>query len=151
MSDRESSDARRGDLAQFTRWRGLLSLSLGVLLGPTIALANQELIYASDMYACGRGFHGVLHIIPVLCLVVVAGAGIGAYLNWREVGKGVEDEHGGGGEDVQPPGEVHPLRSVDLHERDAVPLASHLGKQFPGRPAVGAHLSRELDEGRPRA
>ena len=51
---------------------------------------------------------------------------------------------------MQPPGQVHPLRGVDLDKCDAVPFARHLGEQFPGRPAVHAHLSRELNEGRPR-
>ena len=79
--------------AEFMRWRGLLSVSLGLVLGPTVALVNQQLIYSVNMWACGRGLHGVMHIIPALCLVVVAGTGIGAYLNWIAVGRGLEDEH----------------------------------------------------------
>jgi hypothetical protein len=79
--------------AEFLQWRGLLSISLGLVLGPTVALVNQQLIYSVNMWACGRGQHGVMHIIPALCLVVVAGAGIGAYLNWVAVGRGLEDEY----------------------------------------------------------
>jgi hypothetical protein len=59
MSVRESFDAvnepaaSRGPRA-FTRWPGLLSLSLGLLLGPIVALTNQELIYSANMWACGH-------------------------------------------------------------------------------------------------
>ena len=98
MSVRASSDPRREgtpreNLGQFTRWPGLLSLSLGVLLGPTIALVVQSIIYAANMWACGRNLRGTLHIIPFLGLIVVIGAAVGSYVNWRAVGKGVEDEH----------------------------------------------------------
>jgi hypothetical protein len=94
MSVRESSE-RREDVGQFTRWPGQMSLALGVLLGPIVALVNQQLIYSADMYACGRNLRGTLHIIPALALVVAAGTCVAAYLNWRAVGKGVEDEHEG--------------------------------------------------------
>jgi hypothetical protein len=91
--DREGGNAvNDASLAEFTKWRGLLSLSLGLVLAPTVALVNQQLIYTVNMWACGRGLHGVMHIIPALCLVVVAGTGIGAYLNWVAVGRGLEDE-----------------------------------------------------------
>jgi uncharacterized membrane protein SpoIIM required for sporulation len=78
--------------AEFMHWRGLLSVSLGLVLAPTVALVNQQLVYTVNMWACGHGLHGVIHIIPALCLVVVAGTGIGAYLNWVAVGRGLEDE-----------------------------------------------------------
>jgi hypothetical protein len=79
---------------EFTSWRGLLSLSLGLVLAPVVVLVNEEVIYASDMWACGHRVGGVLHIIPVLSLIIVVGALIGAYLNWRASGRGVEVEHG---------------------------------------------------------
>jgi hypothetical protein len=96
MSALESSNAgSAGDaVTQFTQWPGLLSLSLGVVLGPIVALVNQQATYAVNMWACGRNLHATMHIVPALSLIVVAGAGIGAYLNWRVVGKGLEDEHG---------------------------------------------------------
>lgn len=78
----------------FTRWPGLLSLSLGVLLGPTIALANQQLIYTVNMWACGHRMQPVMHIVPALCLVVTLGAAFTAYRDWKAVGGGVEDEEG---------------------------------------------------------
>jgi len=107
MSALESSDARgddgrerghesgREDVTQFTRWPGLLSLSLGVLLGPTIALINQSAMYAVNMWACGRNLRGTLHIVPFLSLIVIVGTAIAAYINWRAIGRGVEDEHEG--------------------------------------------------------
>ena len=84
MSGPESSSA-----AQYTRWPGLLSLSLGVLLGPVVALVNQEAIYGVHTWACGRNLRGTLHIVPILCLIVVLGAAYAAHLNWRVVGRGV--------------------------------------------------------------
>lgn len=97
MSARASFDLARQDAAghglePFTRWRGLLSLALGLLLGPVIALTNQELIYAADMWTCGHGYRGALHLIPLLCLIVTIGTAITAYRDWRAAGAGVEDE-----------------------------------------------------------
>src|SRR4051794_10217201 len=97
MSAPESSSRVVADEvpAHFVRWPGLLSLSLGVTLGPVVALAHQQIVYTVNMWACGRNLHGVLHIIPALCLVVVAGTAFASHRNWNAVGRGVEDEHGG--------------------------------------------------------
>jgi hypothetical protein len=98
MSVRDSSDVlveTRGDPAAgetFSRWPGLLSLSLGLLLGPVVALANQQLIYTVNMWACGHRMQAAMHVVPFLCLVVTVGAGITAYRDWKAVGGGVEDE-----------------------------------------------------------
>lgn len=97
MSVRESSNAstRQADAAladDFVRPRGLLTLSLGVLLGPVVALINQQAIYAVNMWACGRGMHGTMHIAPALCLIVSLGAAWTSYRDWRAAGSGVEDE-----------------------------------------------------------
>jgi len=100
MSGRESSDtivgatAARSDGGRFTRWPGLLSLSLGVLLGPTIALINQEAIYAVNMWSCGHGIRATMHIAPAVCLAIAIGTAMMAYRDWRAVGGGVEDEDG---------------------------------------------------------
>lgn len=97
MSVRESFEALheppadRG-LRAFTRWPGLLSLSLGVLLGPTVALVNQQLIYAANMWACGHNAWWTMHIVPLLCLIVTVGAGLTAYRDWTAAGRGVHDE-----------------------------------------------------------
>ena len=77
----------------FTRWPGLLSLSLGLLLGPIVALANQAMIYSANMWACGHGARGTMHIIPLLCLAVAIGAGITARRDWKAVGGGVHEGH----------------------------------------------------------
>jgi hypothetical protein len=97
MSDLESFDVVRENAADrglpaFTRWPGLLSSSLGVVLGPVMALINQQLIYAAATYACGRNLQHTVHVIPALCLAVAIGAGITAYRDWKAVGSGVEDE-----------------------------------------------------------
>jgi hypothetical protein len=92
MSVLESSD-RAFDLTRFTRWPGLLSLALGVLLGPVVALVNQSTTYAATMWACGHGARATLHVIPALCLLVVLGALGDAHRNWCAIGRGLEDEH----------------------------------------------------------
>ena len=86
---------RRGiphESARFSRWPGLLSLSLGVLLGPIAALANQEMIYVTNMWACGTGSQLAMHIVPLVCLVVAVGAGLLARADWVRLGRGTEDE-----------------------------------------------------------
>jgi len=99
MSVRESFDVlhetaadRHATSDPFTRWRGLLSITLGLLLGPVVALANQQLIYSVNMWACGHRTQPAMHLVPFLCLVVTIGAGITAYRDWRAVGGGLEDE-----------------------------------------------------------
>src|SRR5947209_9929115 len=98
MSVRDSSDVlveTRGDPAAaetFTRWPGLLSLSLGLLLGPVVALVNQQLIYAVNMWACGHRAHAAMHVVPFLCLALTVGTGITAHRDWKAVGGGVEEE-----------------------------------------------------------
>src|SRR5215212_10177447 len=99
MSARESSShaAAAEEAGHFVRWPGLLSLSLGLTLGPTIALIHQQVVYTVNVWACGRNLHAVIHIIPVLCMIVVGGAAVASHRNWLAVGRGVEDEHGGVG------------------------------------------------------
>jgi hypothetical protein len=95
MSVRESFEAINQPAegaGAFTRWPGLLSLSLGLLLGPIVALANQEMIYSANMWACGHGARGTMHVIPLLCLTVALGAGLTARRDWKAVGGGVHDE-----------------------------------------------------------
>jgi hypothetical protein len=100
MSGRESSEAlvastagRSGE-SKFTRWPGLLSLSLGILLGPLIALVNQEAIYSVNMWSCGHGISATMHIAPAVCLAIAIGTAAMAYRDWRAVGGGLEDEDG---------------------------------------------------------
>lgn len=98
MSDHGSFDVVRENAADhgvsaYTRWPGLLTLSLGVVLGPLVALLNQQLIYMANMWTCGRNMQHVAHIIPASCLLVTIGAGVTAYRDWKAVGAGVDDEH----------------------------------------------------------
>ena len=80
------------DSTRFVRWPGLLSLSLGVLLGPVAALVNEEMIYLTNMWACGTGSQLAMHIVPLVCFIVAVGAGLLAYNDWDHVGRGIEDE-----------------------------------------------------------
>jgi len=77
---------------RFGRWPGLLSLSLGVLLGPIAALANQEMIYVTNMWACGTGSQLAMHVVPLVCLIVAVGAGLLARADWARLGRGTEDQ-----------------------------------------------------------
>src|SRR5581483_1243261 len=98
MSVLESSNPANGSLAgpesnsPFARWHGLLRLSLGMLLGPVVALVNQQLTYVATMWACGHGLQAAVHVVPFLCLVVTVGTAVVAYRDWRSVGGGVRDE-----------------------------------------------------------
>lgn len=93
-----AQDGARSDLdaaaEYFSRWPGILRLSLGLLLGPLVVLTSQELIYLSGVWVCGLHMSAVLHVIPILCLVMCIGAGVASYNDWRRVGGGVEEEHG---------------------------------------------------------
>jgi hypothetical protein len=75
------------------RWPGLLSLSLGVLLGPVVVLVNQELIYALNMNqgSCPARTPLALHLVPLVCIVVTLGAGLLAHREWDRAGRGIED------------------------------------------------------------
>jgi len=84
--------AEPNERARFARWPGLLTLTLGVVVGPIAALANEELIYVANMWACGTGRHLAMHVVPLICLVVTLGAGFLAWSDWVRVGRGVEDE-----------------------------------------------------------
>jgi hypothetical protein len=78
--------------ARFGRWPGLLSLTLGLTLGPIAALANTEMIYLTNMWACGSGWPLAMHVVPLVCLAITVGAGLLARADWARVGRGTEDE-----------------------------------------------------------
>lgn len=78
--------------ARFTRWPGLLTLTLGVVAGPIAVLVNEELIYVTNMWACGTGKHLAMHVVPLICVLVALGAGGLAWADWVRTGRGVEDE-----------------------------------------------------------
>jgi hypothetical protein len=87
MSGREFSDAHPavGD-------PGLLSLALGLVLGPTVALVHQLIVYAIGSWACGHDVRAVMHVVPVLSLIVVFAAALIARRHWRATGNGEDDE-----------------------------------------------------------
>jgi hypothetical protein len=77
---------------RLTRWPGLLSLTLGIVVGPIAVLVNEELIYVTNMWACGTGKQLAMHVVPIVCLLVTLGAGLLAWRDWDRVGRGIEDE-----------------------------------------------------------
>jgi hypothetical protein len=85
-------DAEPTEAARFLRWPGLLRLTLGVTLAPVAVLVNEELIYVTNMWACGTGKQLAMHVVPLVCLAVTLGAGLLAWRDWGRVGRGVEDE-----------------------------------------------------------
>jgi hypothetical protein len=62
---------------------GFFGLTLGLILGPVVALVNQAAIYIVNMRACGRDLHQWMHVIPVACLVLVGIAALVAESNRR--------------------------------------------------------------------
>ena len=89
MATHRASPTDVVDERRLSRWPGLLSLALAVLLGPIAALVNHGIIYIAMPWACGHDRHATLHIIPVLCLLAAAGAGVLAYAEWARVGGGM--------------------------------------------------------------
>jgi hypothetical protein len=87
-----ATHAEPNERIRFTRWPGLLTLTLGVVTGPIAALVNEELIYVTNMWACGTGMQWAMHIVPIICLLVTLGAGFLAWSDWVRVGRGVEEE-----------------------------------------------------------
>src|SRR3954464_6442579 len=77
---------------RFTRWPGLFGLTLGVVAGPIAVLVNEELIYVTNMWACGTGKHLAMHVVPLICVLVALGAGALAWGDWVRTGRGIEDE-----------------------------------------------------------
>ena len=78
--------------ARLTRWPGLLTLTLGLVAGPIAVLVNEELIYVTNMWACGTGKQLAMHVVPLICLAVTLGVGLLSWRDWDRVGRGVEDE-----------------------------------------------------------
>ena len=78
--------------ARLTRWPGLLTLTLGFVAGPIAVLVNEELIYVTNMWACGTGKQLAMHVVPLVCLAVTLGVGLLSWRDWDRVGRGVEDE-----------------------------------------------------------
>lgn len=71
------------------------NLTLAMVLGPTVALWNQLLIYAADTWVCGRGYQGSLNLIPAFGLVITLVLVAVAYRNLKAVGALDDDDHGG--------------------------------------------------------
>jgi hypothetical protein len=95
---RTPRDARDTRIARFARWPGRMSLVFGLLAGPVVVLLNQEIIYAANMWVCGKGMSWSLHIIPVISLLIALGAGYTAHRDWTDLGRGIRDQEATVGE-----------------------------------------------------
>lgn len=81
------SDAEpREAVHRFSRWPGLLLLSLGVLLPFVSVLAAQGIMYMSLPWACARQHRLPLHVPAVVSLLVIAWCGVTALGDWRRAG-----------------------------------------------------------------
>ena len=85
-----SASASNSATEYLARWPGLLSLVLGVLLGPAAALLNHGLIYIATPWACGHGGHAALHIVPAFCFILALGGGLLARADWTRAGRETE-------------------------------------------------------------
>ena len=74
------------------RWPSKASLVFGLVTGPVVVLLNQETIYASNMWVCGKGMSASLHIIPLVSLAIALGAAYVAHRDWTDLGKGIRDQ-----------------------------------------------------------
>jgi len=72
--------------------RAYSDTTVALLAGPVLALVNQGLMYAVNMWACGHNTPSVMHIVPFICVCLSAAAGILAFRRWNGVGRGTEDE-----------------------------------------------------------
>ena len=74
MSARESSEA------------------FAIVLSPTVALVNQQLIYMANMWTCGRNMQHAAHAIPALAMLIIIGSFVMSYRRWKATGGGASDE-----------------------------------------------------------
>jgi len=72
--------------------RAYSDATTALLAGPVLALLNQGLMYAVNMWACGHNRPSVMHIVPFVCICLSSTAGIVAYRRWIGVGRGTDDE-----------------------------------------------------------
>jgi hypothetical protein len=64
----------------------------GIVGAPVLALANQELIYAVTMWACGHRVSALTHIVPAVCVCLSLITVMLSYRAWTGVGRGSDDE-----------------------------------------------------------
>lgn len=90
MAERTTGDRER---LRFTRWPGLLTLTVGVVGGPILMLLNQLLIYVANMNqgACPANTPIALHLIPLLAVLLALATAFMARRDWDRVGRGTED------------------------------------------------------------
>jgi hypothetical protein len=72
----------------------ILRLWIGILTGPLVALAEQEVQYVLVPGACTSGHELPLHVTPLIALLLIVGSGLVAAREFRRAGQ-VADEAGG--------------------------------------------------------
>lgn len=79
------------------RWGGLLALWAGLLAGPVVWLVQFQAAYTLVPVLCKSGARNLaLHGVFVVALLLVAGAGLLAWRNFRAVGATAEGEEEAG-------------------------------------------------------
>src|SRR5688572_11540388 len=63
--------------------RGILVLWTGILAGPLLWFANQQINYLLVGWACGSERMYLLHLVSLLCLAGTVAAGLLARRGWR--------------------------------------------------------------------
>lgn len=57
----------------------------GILAGPALLFANQQINYLLVYWACAHGKVFVLHLVTLLCLTAVVLTGVRSWSGWRTV------------------------------------------------------------------
>jgi hypothetical protein len=72
---------------RFMRWREVLLLWAGVLLGPVTWALQMQLGYMLVQPACMSGRNLSLHIVTIIALALAAVGGLIAWRNWQRAGQ----------------------------------------------------------------
>jgi hypothetical protein len=71
----------------FSQTRGITWLWAGILTAPLAFLTHLTINYALVTQLCQSTHQISMHLVTILFLLIAAGGGFIAWLNWREVGR----------------------------------------------------------------
>jgi hypothetical protein len=84
----EAERQRQGEAeGDFSRTRGIARLWAGILTAPLAFLLHLEINYALVTQLCQSKHKISMHLVTLLFLLIAAGGGFIAWLNWREAGR----------------------------------------------------------------
>jgi uncharacterized membrane protein YidH (DUF202 family) len=89
--EKEQATAER----DFSQKRGITWLWAGILIAPLAFLIHLSINYALVTQLCQSTHKISMHLVTVLFLLIAAGGGFIAWLNWVEVGRKWPGEGGG--------------------------------------------------------